>query len=212
MKNCYTAILSLFIVVKMNAQPTQTGIAGEYYLRGVMETASGFKLNTDSTFDFFFSYGALDRFGKGNWSTKDGDIIFNSKPWPGNDFSLLSSRVLKNDSLVIRINGENPMFISGVYCLVQSQGKTFEQQTDKLGYIKFPKMKIDTVTLIFQFCPERTSVFTITDPKHNYFEFGFSEWIMEVFFKDFILHPVDSMLVGKHPLLEGISYNYKKTR
>lgn len=42
------SLFSIFIFsicITMNAQST---IAGEYYLRGVMETASGFKLNADS--------------------------------------------------------------------------------------------------------------------------------------------------------------------
>jgi hypothetical protein len=45
--------------------------AGIYNLEGVMETASGFKLNADSTFEFYFSYGALDSMvkGSGNLST-----------------------------------------------------------------------------------------------------------------------------------------------
>jgi hypothetical protein len=38
-------------------------ITGVYNLRGVMEMASGFKLNNDSSFEFYFSYGALDRYG-----------------------------------------------------------------------------------------------------------------------------------------------------
>ena len=51
------------LMLNLNAQKN---ITGEYYLQGVIETASGFKLNDDSTFEFFFSYGALDRYGSGN--------------------------------------------------------------------------------------------------------------------------------------------------
>ena len=49
----------------MNTPTIQSTVAGEYYLQGVMETASGFKLNEDSTFQFFFMYGAMDRVGEG---------------------------------------------------------------------------------------------------------------------------------------------------
>lgn len=45
----------------------QKDLAGEYYLRGVMETGLGFKLGADSTFHLFFSYGGLDRESKGTW-------------------------------------------------------------------------------------------------------------------------------------------------
>ena len=50
-----TFILFLIIAFStMEAQQTIQTITGEYYLKGIMETASGFKLNEDSTFDFFF--------------------------------------------------------------------------------------------------------------------------------------------------------------
>ncbi len=37
--------------------------------------ASGFLLNPDKTFQFFFSYGALDRTGTGTWTEKNGQLI-----------------------------------------------------------------------------------------------------------------------------------------
>lgn len=67
-------------------------MTGEYYLQGVMETASRFKLNADSTFEFFFSYGALDRFGQGNWTVKDGRLKLNSRARPPKDFALKTSK------------------------------------------------------------------------------------------------------------------------
>jgi hypothetical protein len=48
----------------------QKNIAGIYSLEGVMETSSAFQLNSDSGFEFYFSYGALDRHGSGKWSLK----------------------------------------------------------------------------------------------------------------------------------------------
>jgi hypothetical protein len=60
-----TGIILLFIpFYSMHAQEHITGVTGEYYLEGVMETASVFQLNPDSSFNFFFSYGALDRSAK----------------------------------------------------------------------------------------------------------------------------------------------------
>ncbi len=59
-------ILLTFITstICMGQKPAVEGI---YYLENVMETASGFKLNEDNTFEFFFSQGALDRTGSGTW-------------------------------------------------------------------------------------------------------------------------------------------------
>ena len=65
MKRIIFLFTALIISTSMPAQ--QKDLAGEYYLRGVMETGLGFKLGADSTFHLFFSYGGLDRESKGTW-------------------------------------------------------------------------------------------------------------------------------------------------
>ncbi|MEP6725590.1 MAG: hypothetical protein ABJC98_07235, partial [Bacteroidota bacterium] len=60
-----SGILSLFFSISLNAQQNKMEAAGVYFLKGVMETASVFELKPDSSFEFFFSQGALDRGGKG---------------------------------------------------------------------------------------------------------------------------------------------------
>ena len=43
-------------------------LAGEFHLDGVMETGSGLRLQEDGTFEWYFSYGALDLYARGRWS------------------------------------------------------------------------------------------------------------------------------------------------
>ena len=187
-------------------------LTGEYYLRGVMETASGFKLEADSTFQFFFSYGALDRDGKGKWSIKNDHIVFNSAARPGNDFALVSSKQTNGDSITIKIIDSSGFFLSHVYCMIQSGKKKAEAISNQQGIISFPEQAIDSLSLVFEFCAERSSVFSIKDPSHNYFEFRFEPWVMEVFFKDYSLHINGNDLEGPHPLLTGKSYQFIKSR
>ncbi len=194
----------------MDAQ--QKDLTGEYYLRGVMETASGFKLDADSTFQFFFSYGALDRSGQGTWAVKDGNIIFNSRPHPGKDFKMISSKKISGDFVTIKIIADNSIFISHVYCMLSTGEKITDQSSNKEGLIHFPKQPVNSISLIFEFCAERTSVFTINDPTANYFEFGFEPWMMEVFFKDHKLTIGKNELLGAHPLLTGSGYHFEKNK
>lgn len=42
-------------------------LAGEYRLEGVMETGSGLRLQADGSFEWYFSYGALDLGARGTW-------------------------------------------------------------------------------------------------------------------------------------------------
>jgi len=118
------ALLSfiLNLALTMHAQ-TNPSVTGEYYLSGVMETGSGFKLDPDSSFQFFFSYGALDRSGSGTWSVMDKKVVFNSRKYPGSDFALTADKKTDDAGMTIRITDANKIFLSHVHCMPHSGGK-----------------------------------------------------------------------------------------
>ena len=92
MKCFFVSIILLLITIQMFAQTNNQGPEGEYYLEGVMEVGSGFKLNADKTFEFFYAYGALDRTAKGTWIQHGDSIIFNNAKKPPQDFKLVNSK------------------------------------------------------------------------------------------------------------------------
>jgi hypothetical protein len=58
---------------QMHADET-AALAGTYHLEGVMETGSDLLLRADGTFEWAFTYGALDLLAKGRWHA-EGDGI-----------------------------------------------------------------------------------------------------------------------------------------
>lgn len=204
-------ILLIFIltVLTIQGQPT-TKFTGEYYLQGVMETASGFKLNEDSTFEFFFIYGALDRYGMGTWLVKNGKLYLNSRSKPDQDFILLNSQQVPGDSTTIKITDNNPILSRYVHGSIKNGKQVNHASADEQGIVKFPGRAADSISLVFEFCPEKLSVFPVTGKKHNYFEFSFGPSLMEVFFDNFVLAITKDGLSGKHPLLTGELYSYQK--
>lgn len=193
----------------MEAQQKTGIITGEYYLKGVMETASGFKLNPDSTFEFFFSYGALDRTGAGAWQKKDDKVIFSSKPG-SKGFTLINSNSVDDGKITIKISDPNPSLRSHVYALLKSGDKQSEEFTDKNGIISFPKQAVDSILLILEFCPEKVFVFTNEHKSHNNFEFRFEKDMMEVFFDNLSLTLNEEGMEGQHPLLKEGVYHFTK--
>ena len=57
-----------------NSMTVDAALAGEYSLGGVMETGSGLLLRSDGSFEWYFSYGALDLGARGTW-TRNGDAV-----------------------------------------------------------------------------------------------------------------------------------------
>jgi hypothetical protein len=185
-------------------------VAGVYYLHNVIETASGVKLDIDGSFRFFFTYGSLDRYGSGKWELDNDKVILNSHPWPGRDFSFVNSGNIDENSVLLRLVGANPLLMKNVLFSLQNGATGSWLQTNDRGEARFPRQDITTISIVFEFCPERFTHFTIENPTHNYFEFRFEEWLMEVFFSNFTLKAESYALSGKHPLLRGEKYFYEK--
>jgi len=210
-KRIYLLLFFIFKYAIMQAQTTLSTPVGEYYLRGVMETACGFKLNEDSTFQFFFSYGALDRQGEGKWLVKGNDIIFNSKEKPAQDFAMLTPQAGEKDKITIQVKEANPMILKHIYCKIK--GRTGEQEgmADDKGTIHFNAQPVETIELVFEFCSEKKSVFHVKDGAHHSFSFKPQPWLMEVFFQNFHLSLTKDGLTGGHPFSNEKTFHYEKT-
>jgi hypothetical protein len=212
MKKTIVVFLLILFVRYVNAQRANSGIAGEYYLRGVKETSSGIQLKPDSSFNFFYSYGALDRFGTGTWSVQNNQIvILNSRPRPALDFKLVESRATADDSITVAIKDNNNALLHYVQCRIRTSTGIKELTTDQDGVARFAKEPTDSLALLFILCPDRFSSFSVS-ANQNYFVFGFEPWIVEVFFDHFLLLFENNQLSGGHPLLEGTKFRYERAQ
>jgi hypothetical protein len=203
--------LNLFITQLISAQITQSMKAGQYYLEGVREVGSGFHFNSNKTFDFFFSYGAIDRVSTGTWEQKGDSIILNNARKPATDFLLTVSKNLAKKRVTILVYDPNPRILGYVYCSIEMPEGTLEAKSDKNGMITFDiasVKSIKSITLVHGLWPDHPSVFEISQPDHNYFEFTIGRWIADVEFKDLALQIRGKNLSGAHPLMEGNEFRY----
>lgn len=217
MKIIFELLLKTFIyssfyfvmILSANAQDTAT-VAGVYLLTGVMETASVFELKPDSSFEFFFSQGALDRRGKGKWSLKNGHIILNSTAArPPKDYAMVTSKAMPGHETTIKMVDKNTMILSYSEITLKTPAGIVNAKTNSRGEARFNQTRATAIALLFRLCPDRESVFDV-DPKHNYFEFRLEPWIAEIFFRDFSLQWKAGELSGPHPLLPGNEFRYSK--
>lgn len=209
MKSLITIIL-LSISLNMHAQsPSPSGI---YYLEGVMETASGFKLDPDSTFEFFFSQGALDRTGKGSWYQIGNMVMLKSAGKPGPGFILQKNSKEKHSKNVLVINEPNSMLLSFIYVRLyeNDQSEFMKMGTD--GRMELESDKFTKIEFLFELCPERIYSFEKTKEQGNYFEFTIDPGIMDVYFDNIAYKIEGDYLKGKHPLLRGEEFSFLKEK
>ena len=93
---------------------------------------------------------------------------------------------------------------------IETSAGAEEIQTNNEGIAQIKFQPVDSIALIFTICPDRYSVFPVTDKNDNYFSFQFEPWIAEVFFENFVLNFKSNMLSGGHPLMNGDDFSYEK--
>ncbi|MBK6643337.1 MAG: hypothetical protein IPN13_07315 [Bacteroidetes bacterium] len=205
-------ILLTFITstICMGQKPAVEGI---YYLENVMETASGFKLNEDNTFEFFFSQGALDRTGSGTWQQNGDQIIFNSNGKREKGFFMVTSRKNGTPDKVVAVKDPNTIMSSFVYArLISGANTTDFQKMSNEGEATFKFAAPEKIELMFELCPEMIHTFEPEHPGDNYFEFNFNPKIMDVWFEQFTMKYSENKLTGSNPLLKGEEFEYLKSK
>ncbi|MFN8257265.1 MAG: hypothetical protein U0W24_16335 [Bacteroidales bacterium] len=178
---------------------TESSYTGEYYMERVPEMASGFRLNNDMSFNFFFTYGALDRFGNGKWKLNNGHIIFESENWPGHDFEIIESQSNTKDKIIFELKDTNPGLVPYIYISL-NDGKPdswIPFQSD--GKIETDFLACSTIAIACEFCPERFTLHK-SEAGNNFFRIKPRNWLFEYFFKGFSLQIHEKGLFGKHPL------------
>ena len=206
-----TAFMLFICFITSAIYGQRKNIAGVYSLDGVMETAAAFKLSSDSTFEFYYSYGALDRLGSGTYRVEGNNIIFNSQPYPGRDFKMVDSSLTHDNFTTIKINDDNPAFYNFVACRYKTPAGDTLLYADEEGIIKLPS-KTDTIVMWFELSGERISTFVINNKNYNSFTFRFEPWGMDKFFINFTLLYRNDHLEGNHPILEEGRYSYLKEK
>ncbi|MBV6440400.1 MAG: hypothetical protein DYG98_12800 [Haliscomenobacteraceae bacterium CHB4] len=201
----------LLTALSLSAQTTPD-MTGEYYLTGEMEVASGFRFNADSTFDFFFIYGAVDRFGKGTWTQEGDTIILESPRKPEKDFILKESKKTSDNQVVVQISDPNEAILRFVRCRIKTADGILEAGSNENGRIAFTgNGVVEAISLVHELWPDRFSVFEPGNHGDNYFAFTIDPHIADVEFRRLILHIEDAKtLTGGHPLWEGKVFRYLK--
>lgn len=214
MRTCLFILNCFCLPLLTNTLPAQTqadSFSGIFYLEGVHEVASGFRFKADSTFEFFFTYGALDRFGQGSFERHGDSLLLHSTPKPERDFILTTQRNTGEPALVLRVTDPNPMVLPYIYAQVQTAKGMLEGKCNQEGYIRFDKAVPQRISLIHEFWPDRFSIFEIAPSDNNWFEFSIDPHIVEIDFNGLVLHLEQDALSGPHPLLKpGQAYRFVK--
>lgn len=178
-------------------------IDGDYFLTGVMETGCGIKLNPDYTFEFFYSYGALDRHGYGSWKKiSETEIELNTNYENLVPFTIILEEKRTHSGTLICIPNYNEMLLDNTKIEIVSNNTTEENIADANQFFVYNSDKADKIIVTCLFYFDNFATLIPTDTTNNYFELAPNHNLPLVHFNRSKFTLEENALIGKLHLLD----------
>lgn len=160
-----------------------TSINGIYSLTGMREMAGGFKFETNGQFEFFYSYGAVDRMADGSFTIEGNKIVLKSSKEPGKDFTVTKQSIDATKGFTIKITAPNEYLAAYVKCIVVNGEEKIEFNSDNKGWIKINAAKADKIYLQHQLYPDIVTLVKDSLNNNTHFEVLLNQSLEKVSFK-----------------------------
>ena len=193
--------VKIFAIMSLMQKLSAQDIAGEYYIKGNHEMVAAFKFDADSSFEFYFVYGAVDRTAKGTYTVNGKNILLKSDKPAGHDFTVTMEKISGQGSTV-KFTDKNQYLQKSIAC-VFIKGKQEEVvYSDAKGIAHSSLSECDSIIAVHMLFPDApTAIKSSSANKNNYFEATLNPSLAAVSFKDFVLTKKDDSLVGSLPYL-----------
>lgn len=110
---------------------SQPKLEGTYFFRKT-ELVAGFHFSADGNFQFFFSYGAVDRNASGSFTVEDNTVKLKSDKEPGKDFTVVSESK-EPAGYLVQFNHPSSYLAEHVRCLFYTDDTVTEAFADRNG-------------------------------------------------------------------------------
>ena len=192
MKKLITLLLLIINIQSMS----QTTIEGEYYFRK-MEMASGFNFSKDGKFQFFYTYGAVDRTASGSFTVKGDTLKLKSDKEPGNDFTI-TSQSKQGNGYSITFKHPNKYLVKDIVCMFIVNGKIQEEYSDSNGEVHVDLPHCDSIYILHNLYPDVPTLVKDENNTNNKFTLELKPSLEQVSFKDILFTIVDDKTITCH--------------
>lgn len=153
-----------------------------YHLTGIRETAGGITLYADNTFDFYLSYGAIDRHGYGNWKQEQDIIFLDSNYSDKQGFTIVEQGNIDMQGFQISLKNPDPYFAGMMHGFAITGSTSEEQHANEKGVMQFTTQAPEKLLVmnelfpdqIITIMPESNSNHLILEPNHDVFLLHFA--------------------------------------
>jgi hypothetical protein len=173
-------ITFLLFIINLQAM-SQTTIQGEYMFRKT-EMVAGFNFSAAGTFQFFFSYGAVDRTAAGSFTVEGNTIKLKSNKEAGKDFSV-TAQSKEATGYTISFNHANKYLLQDIRCLFLVNGKQEEAVTNSNGEVHVDFAHCDTIYAQHLLYPDILTLVKDASNENNRFILSLNPSLEQLSFK-----------------------------
>lgn len=141
----------------------QSPVSGSYQFHR-QEMVAGFKFSADWKFEFFYSYGAVDRFATGSFSISGDTLHLRSDKEPGRDFTI-KSQSKEGSGYRIQFEDANKYLLSNIRCSFFIGTERKDEYTDQNGLVETDIPLCDKIYVYHELFPDMVTI--VKDEKNN---------------------------------------------
>lgn len=159
----------------------QTIVQGEYYFRK-QEMVAGFNFSVDGKFQFFFSYGAVDRSATGTFSFEGDTVKLKSDKEAGKDFTV-TKHVKEASAYTIKFEHPNKYLLTNIRCSFFVGNEKRDEYTDSNGEVHVDLRHCDTIFVYHELYPDIVTLVKDEQNDNNKFTLTLNPSLEQVSFK-----------------------------
>ncbi len=160
---------------------SQTKIEGEYAFRKT-EMVAGFNFTAAGAFQFFFSYGAVDRTAAGTFAVEGNTIKLTSNKEAGKDFTI-TAQSKEASGYTINFNHANNYLLQNIRCIFLVNGKQEEAVTNSNGELHVDFAHCDTIYAQHLLYPDIFTLVKDATNENNKFTLALNPSLEQLSFK-----------------------------
>lgn len=171
----------LFPVIIHFQAMSQTKLEGGFSFRKT-EMVAGFHFSAAGTFQFFFSYGAVDRSATGSFTVEGNAVKLKSDKEPGKDFTV-TSQSKEATGYTIEFSHPNTYLCENIRCLFFVDDKPTEAFTDRNGKVHIDLAHCDRIYAQHLLYPDIVTLIKDTGNNNNHFICSLNPSLEQLSFK-----------------------------
>ncbi|MFM6924877.1 MAG: hypothetical protein ACKOU7_05195, partial [Ferruginibacter sp.] len=159
----------------------QVNLEGEYFFRKT-EMVAGFNFSADGTFQFFFSYGAVDRSAAGSFTTEGNLVKLKSNKEAGKDFTV-AEQSKAGSGYTIQFSHPNTFLTENIRCLFFMGDTPTEAYTDRNGKVQVDLENCDRIYAQHLLYPDIVTQIKDSANNNNHFTCSLNPSLEQLSFK-----------------------------